>query len=54
VDSEYKSLLSTIPEGTFSTCSRLEEVYLPASITKIESKAFRNCNNLKHFASPGL
>lgn len=54
VDSEYKSSLSTIPKGTFSTCSRLEEVYLPASITKIESKAFRNCNSLKHFASPGL
>jgi hypothetical protein len=27
---------------------------LPASITKIESKAFRSCNNLKHFVSPGL
>ena len=54
VDQEYKSQLSIIPEKTFSTCLQLEEVYLPASITKIESNAFKSCKNLKHFASPGL
>lgn len=54
VDQEYKSQLSIIPEKTFSTCLQLEEVYLPASITKIESNAFKSCINLKHFAAPGL
>jgi hypothetical protein len=32
----------------------LEEVYLPASITKIKSNAFKSCLALKKFAAPGL
>jgi len=39
---------------TFKYCAKLVEVHLPASITHIEKGAFHECDNLKHFASPGL
>lgn len=54
VDQEYKSQLSIIPEKTFSTCFQLKEVYLPASITKIEKGAFHECVNLLRFQAPNL
>lgn len=53
-DSEYKNGLTTLPSNTFEFCKYLEEVHLPVSITHIEKCAFRECDNLKHFASPGL
>ena len=54
VDDDYKNGLTILPKYTFEFCDKLEEVYLPASITHIEKGAFHSCNNLKHFASPGL
>lgn len=54
VDDAYNNGLITLPKYTFEFCDKLEEAYLPASITHIEKGAFHACNNLKHFASPGL
>lgn len=54
VDDDYKNGLTVLPKYTFEFCDKLEEVYLPASITHIEKGAFHSCNNLQHFAAPGL
>ena len=54
VDGDYKNGLTVLPKYTFEFCDKLEEAYLPASITHIEKGAFHSCNNLKHFAAPGL
>lgn len=54
VNSEYKNGLSTLPVNTFAGCKSLKEVHLPSSVTHIETCAFADCNNLTHFAAPGL
>lgn len=43
-----------LPEGVevicanaFENCKRLEEVYFPSTLSKIENEAFLNCINLK-------
>lgn len=54
VDDDYNNGLTILPKYTFEFCDKLEEVYLPASITHIEKGAFHSCNNLQHFAAPGL
>lgn len=38
--------IQTISSYAFYGCTALSEIKLPASLTKIESNAFRNCNNL--------
>lgn len=36
-----------LPANTFSTCSALEEVYLPATLSDLQSSAFYKCYDIK-------
>lgn len=55
VDSlEFKNGMTELPEYAFEFCNNIKEVYLPASIDLIKKGAFLACNNIKHFASPGV
>lgn len=53
VDSELeKVVLSTalkaIPEGTFAGADNLKEVFIPKTVTTIDTEAFDGCNNLEY------
>jgi hypothetical protein len=55
VDSlEFKNGMTELPEYAFEYCKNIKEVYLPASINLIKKGAFFDCDNIKHFMSPGL
>lgn len=55
VDSlEFKNGMTELPEYAFEYCKNIKEIYLPASINLIKKGAFLECNNIKHFMSPGL
>lgn len=55
VDSfEFKNGMTELPEYAFEYCKNIKEIYLPASINLIKKGAFFDCDNIKHFMSPGL
>lgn len=43
----FPERLAVIPEAVFACIKTLEEVYIPASVTKISADAFLQCTNLK-------
>lgn len=44
--------LTTIPSGAFSGCSKVTEVSLPESVTKIDTQAFVACSSLEQIYFP--
>lgn len=50
---EEGSTVETIEAATFEGCINLEEVILPANLTKIEGTAFGGCKNLKKLVFTG-
>ncbi|MGM9644356.1 MAG: Ig-like domain-containing protein, partial [Eubacteriales bacterium] len=39
--------LTTIPMYCFANCTSLEEIYIPKTVTEIDSSAFKGCTSLK-------
>ena len=44
--------VTSIAEGAFSGCSRLEEIVLPSTLKSIGNNAFENCSKLKSVTLP--
>lgn len=58
-DPSYRNLVTVrlktgaeVPEGFCQACTDLEEVELPAAVTKIGPQAFRDCSSLRSFRMP--
>lgn len=48
------SQLTTIGTGAFKGCTNLATIYIPETVTVIESLAFSNCPNISYFTINGI